>query len=77
MLTVLPISPENIVWLMCSLAVAPAIWQTNESRLRWETLGGKLDVIKFTTSFLSATLGVILLCLKVTLTISWKNCFYM
>ncbi|XP_078360423.1 uncharacterized protein LOC144644771 isoform X1 [Oculina patagonica] len=65
MLTVLPMNPDTIVLFMCSLAVVPAIWQAAESRLRWETASGKLDVFKFTTSFVSATIGIILLSLKI------------
>ena len=61
MLTVVPINPDAIVLLMCSLHVAPANWQAIKSKPRWSTAPGKLDGIKFGTSATSAMLGIALL----------------
>ena len=66
MLTVVPINPDAIVLLMCSLHVAPAIWQAIKSKPRLSTATGKLDVTKFVLAAISALLGIALLCYKVT-----------
>lgn len=66
MVTVLPVNPDVIVLLMCSLSVAPAIWQAFKSRSQWQTCQGKLDVIKFSAAAISAITGIVMLSIKVT-----------
>ena len=66
LLTVVPITPDAIILLMCSLPIVSAMWQAIKSRSRWNTRAGKLDVIKFGTSASLAVIGVALLLNKVT-----------
>ena len=66
MLTVVPITPDAIILLMCSLPMVSAMWQAVKSRSRWNTGAGKLDVIKFGSSAALAVIGITLLLYKVT-----------
>ena len=66
MLRVVPITPDAIILLMCSLPMVSAMWQAIKSRSRWNTVAGKLDVIKFGTSAALAMIGIALLLYKVT-----------
>ena len=65
MLTVVPITPNAIILVLCSLPMMPAIWEAINSRSRWRTLAGKLDFIKFVTSAAFAVIGIALLLCKV------------
>ena len=65
MLTVVPITPNAIILVMCSLPMISAIWEAIKSRSRWRTLNGKLEVIKFGASATFAVIGIALLLLKV------------
>ena len=65
MLTVVPITPNAIILVMCSLPMMPAIWEAIKSRSRWRTSNGKRDVIKFGFSSTFAVIGIALLLLKV------------
>ena len=65
MLTVVPITPNAIILVMCSLPMMSAIWEAIKSRSRWRTLTGTLDVIKFGFSATFAVIGIALLLYKV------------
>ena len=65
MLTVVPITPNAIILVMCSLPMMPAIWEAIKSRSQWRTLTGKRDVIKFGASATFAVIGIALLLYKV------------
>ena len=64
MLTVVPITPNAAVLVMCSLSTMPAIWEAMKSRSRW-TPGGKTDAFKFGTSAAFAIIGIVLFLYKV------------
>ena len=66
MLTVVPITPDAIILLMCSLPMVSAMCQAIKSRSRWNTGAGKLDIIKFGSSAALAVIGIALLLYKVT-----------
>ena len=61
MLTVVPITPNAIILVMCSLPMMPAIWEAIKSRSRWKTSNGKREVIKFGASATFAVIGIALL----------------
>lgn len=65
MLTVVSITPNAIILVMCSLPMMPAIWEAIKWRSRWKTLNGKWEVIKFGASATFAVIGIALLLLKV------------
>ena len=65
MLTVVPVSPNAIILLMCSLPVASAVWQAIKSSSQCSTVTGKLDVMKFGACAVCTLLGIVLLCYKV------------
>ena len=58
MLTVVPITPNAIILVMCSLPMMPAIWDAIKAI-------GKLEIIKFGASATFAVIGIALLLLKV------------
>ena len=62
--TVLPVDSDLMILLMCSLVLAPAMWQIFKSRSKWKTKGGKVHVIKFVVAAMLALQGLVL--------ISWK-----
>ena len=66
MLTVVPITPDAIILLMCSLPMVSAMYHAVKSRSRWKTGAGKLDIIKFGSSAALAVIGIALLLYKVT-----------
>ena len=66
MLTVVQITPDAIILLMCSLPMVSAMWLAIKSRSRWKTVAGKLDVFKFGSSAALAVIGIALLLYKVT-----------
>ena len=66
MLTVVPITPDAIILIMCSLPMVSAMCHAIKSRSMWKTVAGKLDVIKFGSSAALAVIGIALMLYKVT-----------
>ena len=65
--TVLPVSPDVFVLLMCSVSLAPAMWQVVKMRSSWSTRGGKQQTLIFTVATACSLQGMVIFSYKVSI----------